>query len=183
MDDILFAAADGLRRAHFPPHRNVLAAHVTLFHHLPGEQHEAVVEQLRQTCGATPPLPMKLPSVRFMGRGVGLNVGCDQLLRVRAELARAFKPWLTPQDRAGYQPHITVQNKVDPPTARRLYEDLRQSWTPLAGEAVGLHLWWYRDGPWEAAGTFAFRGLRLPLAFRRPAATMSVERRGVAQLG
>ncbi len=26
---------DGLRRTHFPPERNRLAAHLTLFHHLP----------------------------------------------------------------------------------------------------------------------------------------------------
>ena len=30
----VFALADGLRRAHFPPERNKLAAHVTLFHAL-----------------------------------------------------------------------------------------------------------------------------------------------------
>ncbi|MGK3899645.1 hypothetical protein ABI062_15425, partial [Enterococcus faecium] len=30
-----FAWLDGLRRAHFPPERNVLPAHLTLFHHLP----------------------------------------------------------------------------------------------------------------------------------------------------
>jgi hypothetical protein len=29
------AWADGLRRAHFPADRNVLPAHLTLFHHLP----------------------------------------------------------------------------------------------------------------------------------------------------
>ena len=156
LDDTLFAAADGLRQAHFPPERNVLAAHVTLFHHLPGEHVEQVTAQLTDTCGRTPPLPLTLPSVRFMGRGVGLNVGCDALLRVRAELARAFDAWLTPQDRAGYRPHITVQNKVDPPTAKRLYEHLRQTWTPLSGTAPALQLWWYRGGPWAPAGTFPF---------------------------
>ncbi|RZL99804.1 MAG: 2'-5' RNA ligase family protein, partial [Sphingomonas sp.] len=29
-----FAWADGLRRAHFPPDRNIVPAHLTLFHHL-----------------------------------------------------------------------------------------------------------------------------------------------------
>ena len=158
LDPTLFAAADGLRRAHFPPDRNVLPAHVTLFHHLPGDHLDAVADQLRLTAGHTAPLDVRLPSVRFMGRGVGLTVGCDGLLRVRAELARAFDPWLTPQDRAAYHPHITVQNKVDPPAARRLYEHLRQTWTPLAGGATALDLWHYRGGPWEPAGTFPFAG-------------------------
>ena len=156
LDPVLFAAADALRRAHFPPDRNVLAAHVTLFHHLPGERFDGVVDQLRRTCAATPPVSVKLPSVRFLGRGVGLNVASDALLRMRAELASAFAPWLSPQDRAGYNPHITVQNKVDPATARSLYEDLRQTWTSLSGDSPALQLWWYRGGPWEAAGTFDF---------------------------
>ncbi len=30
-----FTWLDGLRRAHFPPERNQIAAHLTLFHHLP----------------------------------------------------------------------------------------------------------------------------------------------------
>ena len=38
-----FARLDGLRRAHFPPERNVLRAHLTLFHHLP----PSVLEELR----------------------------------------------------------------------------------------------------------------------------------------
>ena len=35
---------DALRRAHFPPDRNHLDAHVTLFHHLPGAEEDAVAE-------------------------------------------------------------------------------------------------------------------------------------------
>ena len=33
---------DALRRTHFPPHRNHLDAHVTLFHHLPGAEEDTV---------------------------------------------------------------------------------------------------------------------------------------------
>ena len=156
VDPVLFAAADGLRRAHFPPDRNVLAAHVTLFHHLPGEYEQAVAEQMQRTCDGTAAVPVTLASVRFLGHGVALNVGSDALLRVRAELARAWSAWLTPQDRQGFRPHITVQNKVDAAAARGLYERLRQTWTPLAGDAPALQLWRYRGGPWEPAGTFPF---------------------------
>ncbi len=161
LDPFLFAAADGLRRAHFPPQRNHLAAHVTLFHHLPGDAEAKVVRQLMTTCGPLAPLPVTLPSVRFLGRGVAINVGSDALLRLRGELARAWRPWLTPQDQQGYRPHVTVQNKVDPAEARGLFERLNQTWTPLSGEATGLHLWRYRGGPWEAAGTFPFQGNRI----------------------
>ena len=38
---------DALRRAHFPPERNHLDAHVTLFHHLPGAEEDAVARRSR----------------------------------------------------------------------------------------------------------------------------------------
>ena len=44
-DDVL-AWADGLRRAHFPPERNWLVAHVTLFHALPPSVHDELVRLL-----------------------------------------------------------------------------------------------------------------------------------------
>jgi 2'-5' RNA ligase len=158
LDPVLFAAADALRREHFPPERNVLAAHVTLFHQLPGDRHADVAQQLAAACDATPPLPIALPSVRSLGRGVAIVVEGDGLLRVRAELARAWDAWLTPQDRHGYRPHITVQNKVDPAVAKRLHDHLRHTWTPLSGIVPGLLLWRYRGGPWEPAGAFPFAG-------------------------
>ena len=160
LDDFLFAAVDGLRRRHFPPERNHLAAHVTLFHHLPGEHQHDVADLLTATCSAVDPPAVTLPSVRFLGRGVAINLGSDDVLRLRGELARAWQPWLTPQDRQTFRPHITVQNKVDPAVARGLYEHLRQTWTPLSGTAVGLDLWRYRGGPWEPAGTFPLGAAR-----------------------
>ena len=155
-DPATFAVVDALRRQHFPPDRNHLAAHITLFHHLPGDRHAEITGQLTATCAATAPLPLTLPSVRFLGRGVAINIGCDGLLRVRAELARVWRPWLTPQDQQGFRPHVTIQNKVDAATAKALYERLRATWTPLAGHGTGLSLWWYHGGPWGAAGTFQF---------------------------
>lgn len=38
LDEQAQARFDALRSRHFPPDRNVLDAHVTLFHALPGEQ-------------------------------------------------------------------------------------------------------------------------------------------------
>ncbi len=157
-DPATFDTLDRLRREHFPPARNHLSAHATLFHHLPGDRHDAIAEQLAASAAAVAPLPLTLPSARFLGRGVAIDVGCEPLLRLRGELARAWRPWLTPQDRQGFRPHVTVQNKVDTADARVLYERLRRTWTPLAGTATGLSLWWYRGGPWEPAGTFAFAG-------------------------
>src|SRR4051794_5730118 len=65
------ALLDGLRRAHFPPERNHLAAHLTLFHHLPGAEEDAVTATLREHAARAPltgtaDRPMKL------GRGVAV---------------------------------------------------------------------------------------------------------------
>ena len=38
---------DRLRRQHFPPERNVLDAHLTLFHALDGEQEQAILADIR----------------------------------------------------------------------------------------------------------------------------------------
>ena len=42
---------DALRRTHFPPDRNHLDAHVTLFHHLPGAEEDAVAEEVDEAVG------------------------------------------------------------------------------------------------------------------------------------
>ena len=39
---------DRLREAHFPPDRNVLRAHLTMFHRLPGEYSEKIIERLER---------------------------------------------------------------------------------------------------------------------------------------
>jgi hypothetical protein len=42
MDRESFSRFEGLRQAHFPPHRNFIPAHLTLFHHLPGDDPGAI---------------------------------------------------------------------------------------------------------------------------------------------
>jgi hypothetical protein len=71
-------------------------------------------------------------------------------------LARAWAPRLTPQDRQGYRPHVTVLNKASAARARTLLDDLWSAWAPLAGRADAVLLWRYRGGPWEPAGAFPF---------------------------
>jgi hypothetical protein len=44
LDDGAQRRFDRLREAYFPPERNHVAAHVTLFHALPGGQRDRVVE-------------------------------------------------------------------------------------------------------------------------------------------
>src|SRR3712207_8130012 len=80
---------DALRRAHFPPERNHLDAHVTLFHHLPGESENAVAEQVAAATRDCPAPPVDVTGVRSLRRGVAASLGCPELARIRPRLARA----------------------------------------------------------------------------------------------
>jgi hypothetical protein len=63
-----------------------------------------------------------------------------------------------PQDRQGFQPHVTVQNKVTPAEAQDLLRALQATFAPFAVQGEGLHLWRYLGGPWRLARTFRFGG-------------------------
>ncbi len=147
---------DALRHEHFPPERNFLAAHVTLFHALPGDREVALRRDLSEVAAATPPLGVTLPGVGHWGKGVFVKLESPGLLAVRARLRAGWEPWLTRQDRQGYRPHVTVQNKVSKERAQALYEHLSATWHPLGGSALGLELWRYLGGPWAFVAAFDF---------------------------
>jgi 2'-5' RNA ligase len=140
---------DSLRAAHFPPERNHLAAHVTLFHALPGEHEEQVRQDLARAA-ETEPFRLRVTGLRSLGRGVAYVLDSDELTRLRQELRARWEPWLTPQDAQRHSPHVTVQNKVDPAQARALLAELRAGFVPYDVTARGLGLWRYLGGPWEA---------------------------------
>ena len=152
-----FAWADGLRRAHFPPERNWLGAHITLFHHLPPSALGEVAGRLKRL-GAGPPPTARLTDVMLLGRGVAYRVESPELLAMRAELADAFAGMLTPQDQAKPRLHITIQNKVTPDAAKALADKLRADFRPRPLAIAGLAAWHYRGGPWEMAMKAMFRG-------------------------
>lgn len=149
--------ADALRTAHFPPERNVLAAHITLFHHLPPSMLDELCERLRVLVVGPPP-EARLTDVMMLGRGVAYRVESPALRELRSELAEAFHGLLTPQDSQAPRLHITVQNKVDPAAARALHATLAADFVPRPLAIAGLAAWHYRGGPWEQAWRGRFRG-------------------------
>ena len=154
-----FAWLDGLRRAHFPPERNLIAAHLTLFHHLPPSLLPELDTRLRaETRHAKPPVAT-IGEPMLLGRGVALRVRSAALADIRADLAEAFQGLLTPQDSAGWRPHVTIQNKVDPRDARALHAAMagdRAIARPLAITGIAAHH--YRGGPWELIARYRFAG-------------------------
>ena len=146
-----------MRDTYFPPELNIVPAHLTLFHKLPGDEHEAICAAIAEECDARAPLPARVADVRFFGRGGGFVVRCEELDAVRAALARRFKPWLTEQDRQPHRPHVTYQNKVTKERARAAHEEVLRGFGPFDATVAGLDLWWYRRH-WDPAGSWDFAG-------------------------
>ena len=148
---------EALRRRHFPPERNVIAAHVTLFHKLPGENEEEIGTALREEAARTPEFLVTVCPPRRLGFGVAYDQDSAPLRQLRVALARSYSRHLRAQDRQGFRPHITVQNKVSMEVAERTLAELTASFAPFSFAAEGLDLWRYRGGPWEAAAHYGFR--------------------------
>jgi 2'-5' RNA ligase len=156
LDANAFQMFDELRRAHFPPERNFIPAHLTLFHHLPGAELPGVVAALRRVAGEHGPIPLAVTGLRSLGRGVAFTLESPALAALRRDLASQWAPWLGAQDRQGFRPHVTVQNKVSGAEASALLARLQAGFSPFAATGTGLLLWHYRGGPWERAGFFPF---------------------------
>ena len=160
LDEPAAAFFNARRQAHFPPARNYLAAHLTLFHHLPGEQQAELEAQLAARCRTLAPLPLRVSEVLFLGQGVASHVESAALEALHRELQAQWWPQLTPQDRQRRRPHVTVQNKVTAPVARALHAQLAAQFVPFDAVGTGLKLWAYRGGPWEERAGWAFGAAR-----------------------
>lgn len=155
-----FAFLDAQRRAHFPPERNLLPAHLTLFHALPPSTQTELRSVLAMLAAQQPPPRARLGGLMSLGRGVAYRVDSEELQQLRADIADHFHGALTAQDAQGWRPHVTIQNKVDPAVARALLTDLTASFSPRPLGITGLALHRYAGGPWEFLCRYPFRGVR-----------------------
>jgi len=157
LPEALQSRADQLRRLHYPPERNVLAAHVTLFHALP----PSVEEELRDALAAEArarPVPARLEGVMSLGSGTALRIASPVMLAIWERLADRFHGLLTPQDELAPRLHVTIQNKVSPHDAKVLMKRLNSEIEALDFAFAGLALHRYRGGAWETLKRWSFRG-------------------------
>lgn len=156
LGDVDHAWLDGLRRKHFPPERNQLAAHLTMFHHLPpsveGELRDRLARAARQTAPAA-----ELSGLINLGRGVAFRVSSTGLDAIRDDLAEAFSGLLTPQHSAVWRAHVTIQNKAEPVAVKHLLQELGASFKPRPLRIAGLAAHFYHGGPWELIARYPFR--------------------------
>ena len=157
-DGASFARLDELRRRYFPPERNQVPAHLTLFHALPGENATPIRRELADICLRQKPFEIEATGLRALGNGVAIGFSSQELVGLRQRLAREWRDWLSPQDSAKIAPHVTIQNKVGADVARATLRELEASFRPFSARAEGLNLWRYLGGPWNLERSFRFGG-------------------------
>lgn len=154
--DVL-AWADGLRRAHYPPERNRLRAHVTLFHALPPSS-EGEVRRLLAALAKEPAPEARLGGLMNLGRGTAIDIHSPGMVAMHGHLAGRLAGLLTRQDAQKLRLHVTVQNKVTPEAARALQAELQAQlpeW-PFRFRGLGLYAW--EEGLWRELRVYPFRG-------------------------
>lgn len=157
----VFAWADALRRTHFPPDRNHLHAHVTLFHSFAPSLREELTAFLPRLAAEFAPVPARITGLMDLGKGTALAIESPGMLAIRAIIADHFHGTLTDQDRHSPRLHITIQNKVTRAQALALQRFMKDEIGPREFSFCALELHLYRGGPWEEMGRHAFRGRAL----------------------
>lgn len=157
LPEALQSRADQLRKAHFPPERNHLRAHVTLFHALPPMIEDELRDVLASEARAAP-VSARLEGIMNLGRGTALRIASPAMAELRARIAWRFHGLLTEQDAQAPRLHVTIQNKVAPSLAKALQQVLSASFEPRDFAFAGLALHRYRGGPWDTVQRWPFRG-------------------------
>ena len=152
-----FAWLDQLRRAHYPPERNQVAAHLTIFHSLPPSATGELQSRLKRLAAAASPRA-SIEGLMDLGGGVAFRVVSTELDRIREDLLNDLHGLLGAQDLGGWRPHITIQNKVPPKESRALVQSLERGFAPRPLSIAGLGIHRYMGGPWERVAIYPFRG-------------------------
>ncbi len=156
----VFAWAEGLRRAHFPPERNKVRAHVTLFHALPPSCEAELRRLVSRIAGEEAAPRARITGLMSLGTGTAFAIQSNALSAIHETLREALHGVLTAQDQARRKLHVTIQYKVTVAEAKALQAELAASFTPRDFAFAGLSLHRYLGGIWADAGVWRFRGRR-----------------------
>src|SRR5262249_54250711 len=96
---------------------------MTIFSALPPSAEAEVRRRLSNASKSRPPRA-SIEGLMDLGGGVAFRVVSPDLDLIREEMATSLQGLLSAQDCGGWRPHITIQNKVAPKTARALIEAL-----------------------------------------------------------
>lgn len=154
------AWADALRREHYPPDRNRLAAHITLFHGLPPSAADEIHRRLAACTTRTPPLPARFSGLMDLGDGTAIALDCPRLHTLHAELAEQLSGVIQQRDDRPLRPHVTIQAKVGVQEARALQRALADLALPLPFRLHGLATHRWTGDLWAFEREWPFRGQR-----------------------
>lgn len=149
--------ADALRKAHYPPERNRLAAHVTLFHALPPSAEGEIRALLGELARRETPMA-EISGIMDLGHGTALAVESAGMLALHEHIAEHLHGVLSPRDGHAPRLHITIQNKVDKAAASALQAELKGNLRPYRFRFKGLALHAWETGLWRNIRSYSFRG-------------------------
>lgn len=147
LEEKAFAFFNALRKIYFPPERNFIDAHLTLFHHLPNET--MVTDAVENLAAGQKQFTLEVTEPRLIGNGVAYRIECPALVQLHKKLQEQWDHFLIPQDKQKLWPHVTVQNKVPSEDAKQLLLFLQQNFSGFTTTGVALQLWEYHRGPWK----------------------------------
>ncbi len=151
-----FSWIEGLRRAHYPPERNHVSAHLTMFHAIAPSAQSELCARVSKIVRRAPPRA-EIVGMMDLGGGVAFRIVSPDLDGIRSELAHDLHGLLGAQDAGGWRPHVTIQNKVAPTIARMLKESLERGFVRRSLSISGLGVYRYLGGPWEKVAVYPFR--------------------------
>ncbi len=154
-----------IREQYFPAKLNKLAAHLTLFHALPGSRLETeIVPILRAVASASSTFRIHAGKVFRLKRGMAIDVAEDEGSAEARKIHNALQQlwhdasFLSEQDAGRCRIHYTIMNKVDQEgEVDKAFEAMKTSWKGDWGIAEGLGLWRYDRGFWRFKEKFDFR--------------------------
>lgn len=149
--------ADALRRKHYPPERNRLRAHVTLFHALPPSAEDEVRRLLGALAKNSPP-EARITGLMKLARGTALEVASAGMVDLHDQISERLHGLLGPQDALRLRLHITIQNKVQPREAKALQAEMARTLEPCTFRFRGFGLYAWEEGLWRPVADYPFRG-------------------------
>ncbi|KAG7575307.1 hypothetical protein FFLO_00471 [Filobasidium floriforme] len=181
LDKASHAFLTNLRSKYFPPSRNFLSAHVTLFHAIPPHRINELNQHLNHICATTGGWDVFIGEPKAMGkRGVLVNVRerpsatveniHHELLTSLNRGVKSNDDRLTDQDaRPLGKPHVTILNKAKDEEqvdkclqeVLKVFEEMKQPGQKngqQVGRAIGFELWEYMGGPWKPLKAYWLKG-------------------------
>ncbi len=133
-----------------------MPAHLTLFRTLPPSAESEVRRSLSRAAQDDAP-KASAAGIMDLDSGAAIRIDSPGLNAIREQLADEFHGLLAAHDLGPWTPHVTIQNKVPPRTARALVRQLREGFEPQPLVICGIELIRYVEGEWEPLASWRFR--------------------------